>query len=78
MFFIELFLVLAGVYYVTVVLNFIGVPIFSAEIKLENALKPFYYWRYGWEEPEVIVRAKKGPGDEIVDNPKIEKKENLK
>lgn len=73
MFFIELFLLLAGIYYVTIVLNFIGVPIFSAEIALGKALKPFYYWVYGWEKPEVIVKAKKEPES---DKPKIDHPSN--
>lgn len=73
--FLDLFLLLAGIYYVTIVLNYLGIPIFVADIELGNALKPFYYWVYGWEKPEVIVKAKKDSEDKPADKPKIE---NLK
>jgi len=44
-FFIEVFLVIVFIYYVTVVLHLLGIPIFKkAEISVLLALIPFYYW----------------------------------
>jgi len=44
-FFIEAFLVIVFIYYVTVVLHLLGIPIFKkAEISVLLALIPFYYW----------------------------------
>jgi hypothetical protein len=44
-FFIESFIVIIFIYYVTVVLHLLGIPIFKkAEISVLLALIPFYYW----------------------------------
>jgi len=44
-FFIDVFVALVFIYYVTVVLHLLGVPVFKKiDISVRLALIPFYYW----------------------------------
>ena len=44
-FFIDVFIAIVLIYYATVVLHLLGVPVFKkTEISIPLALIPFYYW----------------------------------
>jgi hypothetical protein len=48
---IELLVMLLGIYYFTIFLQFVGVPIFKTEVCFTKAFIPFFYWVKGWPKP---------------------------